>query len=330
MKVMEIEDVSIWNKFLKNQEFGQFLQSSQWLKLQELGGYKVFRLGVLDETGELKAVAGLILVSTPFKKNYFYCPRGPVIDKGVEDKRIYLEELLKKIEALAVSQGVIFLRCEPGFYFPPNWDRRVKDSSEIQPAQTLILDLSLPQEELLKHMHQKTRYNIRLSLKKGVRVRDGKEEDFESFWSLMEKTGKRDSFRTHSKEHYKRILDLDQQFTKLKVAEYQGQILAAGIFSFFGSVATYMHGASSYKHRRLMAPYALQWEVIKEAQERGHLYYDLYGINEKKWPGVTRFKTGFGGTTVKYPGTKDLVFRGKWYNVYKLLRRVRLWYSRFK
>ncbi len=110
---------------------------------------------------------------------------------------------------------------------------------------------------------------------------------------------------------------------KLFIAEYKKKPIAANIVSFFGDTAVYMHGASGADHRNVMAPYLLQWHAIKLGKQVGCKYYDFYGIDEKKWPGVTRFKRGFGGRAVNYPGTFDLIFDSSWYNIYKMVRRVR-------
>ena len=132
---------------------------------------------------------------------------------------------------------------------------------------------------------------------------------------------------------------LETDFIKLYLAEFdpsipqsdseqassgqERKIIAGNIVSFFGNTATYVHGASSNEYRNVMAPYLLQWEVIKIVQEKGYKYYDFYGIDEKKWPGVTRFKLGFSGNIVEYPGTFDLAFDNLWYNMYKVLRKIR-------
>jgi lipid II:glycine glycyltransferase (peptidoglycan interpeptide bridge formation enzyme) len=109
----------------------------------------------------------------------------------------------------------------------------------------------------------------------------------------------------------------------LYLVYYKNQVIAGNIVSFFGDTVTYVHGASSYEHRRVMAPYLLQWQVIKKAKEKGYRHYDFYGIDEEKWPGITRFKKGFGGEGIKYPGTYDLILNKKWYYVYKTLRYIR-------
>ena len=71
-----------------------------------------------------------------------------------------------------------------------------------------------------------------------------------------------------------------------------------------------------------MAPYLLQWEQIKEAKKRGCIEYDFWGIDDKKWPGVTRFKKGFGGQEITYPGAFDLIFQPIWYRLYKIAKRI--------
>ena len=72
-----------------------------------------------------------------------------------------------------------------------------------------------------------------------------------------------------------------------------------------------------------MATYILHWEIIKYAKENGFNEYDFWGIDEKKWPGVTRFKKGFGGREVEYAGSYDYVFQPFWYKLYNLYRKLK-------
>jgi lipid II:glycine glycyltransferase (peptidoglycan interpeptide bridge formation enzyme) len=138
----------------------------------------------------------------------------------------------------------------------------------------------------------------------------------------MSMTGERDAFRIHDKKHYKNMLGASENI-KLFFATYEGKNIAAGLFCFFGNRVTYMHGASDNEARNLMAPYLLQWEIIKRAKKEAYKYYDFYGIDEKKWPGVTRFKVGFGGFVKEYPGTYDFIFRPAIYNFYEQLRKLK-------
>ncbi|PIT93970.1 hypothetical protein COU00_01505 [Candidatus Falkowbacteria bacterium CG10_big_fil_rev_8_21_14_0_10_43_11] len=63
--------------------------------------------------------------------------------------------------------------------------------------------------------------------------------------------------------------------------------------------------------------------MIKLAKKLGYAKYDFYGIDEKKWSGVTRFKRGFGGGEINYQGCYDIIFSKCWYKFYNLARRLR-------
>lgn len=255
----------------------------------------------------------------PFR--YYYLPRGP------RGKETDFPALLRRL----VSSRTVFVRLEPetdmALEIIKQAGLMVKKSLNLQPRQTLMLDLTLSEEELLSAMSQKTRYNIRLAAKKGVRIVSGSLSDFPEFWRLMSLTGERDAFHIHDSEHYRRLLSSSN--ISLLLAEHEGRKIAAGIFCFFGGRATYLHGASDNEARNLMAPHLLQWQAIKEAKKRGCQEYDFYGIDEEKWPGVTRFKRGFGGFVKEYPGTYDIIFRPAIYNLYGLLRAAWRFIRRF-
>jgi len=299
------------------------LQSWQWGEFHKNVSGNVWRLGIMEEE-KLAAVATIIEKALPAGKKYFYCPRGPVINiKNKNEKIKDIEDLLfNEIKKIAENEGAMFLRFDPTFTIK-DLKPTISQTIDVQPSQTLILDLAKTENELLKQMHPKTRYNIKLAEKKGVKVYEAGMAKFEEFWRLLDITGERDYFRLHGRDYYKAMLFLDKDFIKLFVAEHRKKIIAANIISFFGDTATYMHGASANENRNIMAPHKLQWEVIKEAKKKAHKYYDFYGIDEKKWPGVTKFKKGFGGEEIIYPGTFDLVFDQNWYSIYKMIRKVR-------
>ena len=320
MKVIEINSREKLNGFLDKQKHSQLLQSWQWGEFQEKVGGKVFRLGV-EEEGELIAAATIVEKLLPMGKNYFYSPRGPV-GKKLEDSKQAIELLFLEIKELARKEKAMFLRFEPEMeYKLENW--QIEKTLDVQPSKTMIIDLSKSEDELLNKMHQKTRYNIRLASKKGIEIVEGKIEDFDKFWQLMGETSDRDDFRLHGIDYYKEMIKADKDSIRLFFAKYKDKIISTGIFSFFGDTVTYMHGASANEERSLMAPYLLQWELMRIGKELSYKYYDFYGIDAKKWPGVTRFKQGFSGFEKNYPGTFDLVFDAGWYSVYKMIRKVR-------
>ncbi len=325
MKIAYIKNKGQLNNFVGSRKMSQFLQSYEWGEFQEKVSGKVFRIGVEDE-GKLVAAATIIKKQLPMGKSYFYCPRGPIVNYQltINNYESIFENLFEEIKRIAKEEGAMFLRFDPpSAYKLKAISYKLNKTIDVQPSKTLVLDLTKLEDDLLINMRQKTRYNIRLAGKKGVKIIEADIKYFDSFWKLLAETTDRDKFRSHGQDYYTEMLKINPNFIKLYVAEYEGKIIAANIISFFGDTVVYMHGASSHESRNVMAPYLLQWYVIRQSKARGFKYYDFYGIDEKKWPGVTRFKKGFSGNEIDYPGTFDLIFDSGWYNIYKMVRRAR-------
>lgn len=320
LEVKIVDDKIKWNNFLLNQptQAGIFLQSAEWLDFQENFGHKIYRLGLTDDTGTPQSICGVILNNLPLNKKYFYIPHGPIGKP---------EELIDEIIKIARKKNTIFLRLDPPSVQSKIQDAKYKilNTSPVQPKRILVLDLTKSEDELLAAMHEKTRYNIRLAEKKNLAL---KNETFNDFWKLTEETTARDKFRPHPKKYYETMLGSvrgdgkTDMRVELKIVYSDNTPLAAAIIGYFGDTATYLHGASSQEYRNLMAPYFLHWEIIKEAKKLGYKFYDLGGIDEIKWPGVTRFKKGFGGFEINYPGTFDLPINKLWYRIYNLARKI--------
>ncbi len=338
MKLEEVKDKKLWNDFVSEHgpRSGSFLHSWEWGEFKYIAGEPVSRVGLFQKD-KLEAVALLIETPLPYGYKYFFCPRGPVSSALWYDKD--LAEVLAK--QFAQEQGAMFLRFEPIAEGEAMREPGVSKSASIHPKQTLLLDLKKESEQLLKDMHQKTRYNIRLAEKKGVAVEVLGSGQFDQAWPVFEETATRDKFRLHDKEYYQKLIShgslirsegqtpskmAEKNFAaRLVVARYENEIIAATIMIDFAGVRTYLHGASSNKHRNVMAPYLIHWHEIQDAAKQGYRYYDFWGVSDTnpEWKGITRFKRGFGGEEIKYPGTYDLVLNKLQYLAYGIVRRVR-------
>ena len=319
MKVLPLLNKKVVQEFLEiaaPSSGAEFLASLEWAEVLKKEGVRVETLGVYHDNQELVAVFNLIYQ----RFRAAYSPRGPVFKENLsKDEEA---EIWQFLVADLKNKALIFWRVEPQAALPE--DLSVKKVKNLQPQETLMLDLDLSETELLHNFHPKTRYNIKLAEKKGVVISEGSSlTDFENFWSLMTETGRRDAFKIHSKNHYLTLATANPSFIKLFVARAGDQTVAAGLFAFYGDKVTYLHGASSYQNRPLMAPYLLQWTLIKKARAQHYKYYDFYGIDALKWPGVTRFKLGFSGFSVAYAGTHDLIFNQTKYHFYNWLKKVK-------
>ena len=354
MEIREIKNQKEWNNFITSQNLSQFLQSWEWGVFQESLNRKIRRLAIDNDQNEKYAIAQVVKMKLPFGFNYLYIPRGPIIKNPKSDPPVggrnpnsgkNWELFFKAIAELARKEKSVFFRfelpiienCKLSAKGGSASGGKIENSrrvADVQPSKTIILDLLKSEEELLTAMHPKTRYNIRLAQKHGVKIKTSSsvsDQDISTFLNLLKITSSRDSFRAHPADYYRQMLKVlasdnqvttsDKFFIRLYQAEYQGKILAANLIGFFGDTVTYLHGASSDESRQVMAPYLLQWQVILDAKKQGCRYYDFWGIDEKLWPGVTRFKMGFGGKQIKFLGAYDYIINPLVYRLYRLAKK---------
>ncbi len=218
--------------------------------------------------------------------------------------------------------------------------RARKAPMDVQPPDTVLVDLSVSRDDMLEAMKPKWRYNVRLAEKKGVSVRrfDGKDAlagALEEFYRLYLETAKRDGIAIHGFTYYRRLLEsIGPQRVSVYLAESGGKAIASIITLCFGTEATYLYGASSNEGRNLMPAYLLQWKAMLDAKESGCAVYDMYGIPPNADPshpmhGLYRFKTGFGGSVTHRVGSHDVPLIPLAYGAYALAERARaLWFKR--
>lgn len=340
---MPVITASEWESFLANVADVHILQTKGWGELKRSFGWDVERVA-LPVGGINIAGAQILFRRLPLGLSLAYIARGPVGPPDLSPNYPLWPELICEIDAICLKRRAIFLKIEPDFWEPLTAEQSANQvipqdpppgflSSQhaIQPARTLLVDISGDEQQVLARMKQKTRYNIRLAQKKGIVVKPS--TDIAAFHRLMQSTGRRDAFGVHSLNYYQQAYDLfqPQNACQLFVAEYQGEPLAAVMVFAQGKRAWYFYGASSDEHRDLMPSYLVQWEAMRWARARGCELYDLWGVpdadektledgflqNETGLWGVYRFKRGFGGVLRRTQGPWDRVYRPVFYSAYR-------------
>lgn len=316
-----------WDEFLHQYPNAHLLQTAAWGELKSAFGWDAAHVA-LDQIG-----AQILFRRLPLGFTLAYIPKGPI--GALAD----WEQLWPQVDQLCRKRRTVFLKVEPdlwtgetdalGVENPPPGFRL--SPHEVQPPRTLLVDLLPSEEEILARMKQKTRYNIRLGIKKSVVVRSS--TDVDAFFALMGLTGERAEFGVHSLEYYRRAYELfhPQGLCEILQAEFQGEPLAALMVFARGQRAWYLYGASSNRHRDLMPTYVLQWEAMRWAKGRGCEQYDLWGVPDAEsealeanfmqrsdglW-GVYRFKRGFGGELARAAGPWDRVYNPLLYAFYR-------------
>ncbi len=338
--------ISIEPKEIKHvQEERIMQQTAFWGEVKKHQGikplaYKIKAEGKNIYTGNpgKKPVADdLLVLLQPINQENFiaYIPYGPTLEPSEENQGLFLEELSEKLRsylpgscimirydlpwASPWAKEVDYYDCNQNWIGPPakrnqefrfnfntiNWNLK-KASTDILPSNTIFLDLNKDENELLNKMKPKTRYNIRLSLKKGVKVHPVGMESIDIWYQLYKETAKRNNTYLHDIHYFNTVLSEKANNanspveTKLLLAEINGDPLAAMFLTISTIRGTYLYGASSSQNRQFMASYALQWEAIKLAKKKGCSEYDMFGIAPNPTPshplyGLYRYKCGFGG-----------------------------------
>ncbi|MDB4939710.1 MAG: Methicillin resistance protein [Candidatus Doudnabacteria bacterium] len=328
MQLLELtaEDREQYQRLVNSK--GSFLQSWAWGDFQKSVGKDVRRFAI-EEFKTFSFVAQAIL-SKQGKHAYLFLPYGPVLSdehKFEEHFIFFAKELKKKYPEL------LFIRFEFQQKLAYLKSSEFVKSADLNPHRTLILDISKSEEDILKGMHPKTRYNIKVAKKHNVQVRI--QNELGEAGKLFLDTAKRQKIKAFQEQYYQKILQFFAQSqlgvtAKLYTAWHEGDILAANLMIYtehglVNNLMIYLFGGSSDIKRNLMAPYALHWQAILDAKAFGYTQYDLWGYEsdpKHPWHGFSKFKAGFGGVEHSSIGTYDYVYNHSWYHVYKLLRAL--------
>lgn len=278
---------------------------------------------------------------TPFTIGYF--PKGPMPSKT----------MLRAIADIAKKKRAIFVQLEPNVKkeeLKLLRDQAIKQLlSSQQPPPTpifslrpshrplftkynFVLDIRPSEAELLRNMHHKTRYNIRVAQKHGVVISEETSDDgFAAYLKLLSETTGRQKFYAHNETYHHRMWETMSKagIAKLFTARVNGDVAAAWIIFAFHNTIYYPYGTSSRQYRETMAPNLLLWEIIRWGKSHGFSFFDLWGAlgpnpdTTDPWYGFHRFKEGYRPELVEYIGSFDLVLRPRLYPIYKLADTIR-------
>ena len=352
-----------WNELIAGMPQPHLLQTWEWAQVKEKYGWKSTPLVWQTATNEKPSATAMVLersISTgsfAAKLRVIYIPKGPNLDW--EDAALR-QRVMGDLQAYAKKRGAIFVKIDPdvklGEGIPGAEDAKEDkcgqavqseleghgwhySQDQIQFRNTVLIDLTLSEDEMMARMKQKTRYNIRLAEKKGVRVRAAGATDLAELYRMYAETSIRDGFLIRGEEYYQTVWNTFQTglikkasaavpFSEPLMAEVDGHPVAAISLFYFAGHAYYIYGMSRDAHRDKMPNHLLQWEAMRRAKALGCRDYNLWGapneFNETDglW-GVYRFKEGLGGTVSRTIGAWDFTASPILYKLYtQILPRI--------
>ena len=332
-----------WNRFVaENSSPSSFLQSWEWGEFQRALGHRVQRLKIKD-----LLQAQVVVRELPAGRSYLEVAKGPTLATGDAPAgeagwRLAIEEFERKIREMGSGEKAILARINPPYErgrldLSEVWRKPAILVRQLEPENTVLVDLTKSEDELLQHMHEKSRYNLRLAAKKGAKVENATDngEAFEQFLGLLEETAKRDGIVSWPRERFRKFRDVfmtrpGEPRAELLIGSLDGRVLAGAIVMLFGDSGTYLYAASSALERNANVPSLVLWEAIKLAKARGKRWYDMWGVapaNEPNhpWAGITRFKTryvkpGVTGKEITGTGARDLVLDKTFYSLFRVYK----------
>lgn len=321
------------------------LQSWEWGEFRKSQGNKVIRLGLFEENN-LKEVFQLTLHKIPLLPAVVPLASGTKegLTVGYLPKSSFpTSEVLQKLKEIGKENNAIFIKLEPNVEksLSPNpyLSPELKRGKPLFTKFTSIIDLEKSEEEIFNSFKQKTRYNIRLAQKHGVKIQeDNSDRAFAEYLNLIFETTKRQGFYAHDKKYHRdqwKILR-SAGISHLLTATFEGKTLASFLLFKFNDILYYPYGASTRDHKELMAPTLLMWEAIQFGKSLGCKSFDLWGDTEPNPPpnhpyfGFHKFKEGFSPKLVEFAGTYDLVINPLLYEVYQTVDKLRWTILHFK
>ncbi|HEX7017490.1 MAG TPA: peptidoglycan bridge formation glycyltransferase FemA/FemB family protein [Patescibacteria group bacterium] len=322
-------------KDLYNRVVDHPLQSWEWGEFRKKTGVKVERVGFF-QSGQLQRALEVSFHPIPvINQTAGYLPKGYMPD----------EEQLAALRQIAKPHHALFIKLEPNVAQPVDTPSGHKNISEFLQKEgavpgrplftkyTYILDLTKDEEALFAQLESKTRYNVRVAYKKGVRIFENtSKEGMEQYLDLLSKTTERQQFYAHGPEYFRTMWDTlgDSGMLKIFHAVYEEKILVSWIMFMFNGVLYYPYGASSRDNPEVMASNLMMWEMIRFGKEQGCRSFDMWGSlgpdadKSNPWYGFHRFKRGYNGTLYEFLGTYDLITGHKQvYNLFRVIEDIR-------
>jgi len=335
---MTIREISPTDKSAYDKLVTHVIQSWEWGEFRKKMGIDLVRLGEYSGN-KLTSAYQLTFHPVPFFKNITigYLPKGPMPNKS----------MVNSLSLIGKKKNAAFIKIEPDIILDRKAtnDQRLTQLGLIKSKKSLftkynfIVDLTQSEEKLLANMHPKTRYNIKLAQKKGVKVYDStSDRDFQIYLKLYFETTKRQKYFGHSPQYHQKVWETlkPAKMARVLIGQYQKKPLVAWLLLNFADTLYYPYGGSSTEYKETMASNLVTWGTIRLGKRLNFTTFDMWGAlppdadKTNPWYGFHRFKEGYGGNHVEYIGTYDLVLRSRLYTALNLADKLRWVYLKSK
>ncbi|MDB5163242.1 MAG: hypothetical protein JWO54_141 [Candidatus Saccharibacteria bacterium] len=296
IELQRCSDKEQWDDYIL-ENGGHPLQLWGWGQVKTGHGWKAERVFAYDDETIVGAAQVLIRrLPSPFK-SFAYIPRGPLVESA------HSADFLNALSGLVKrDHHSLALSIEPDeldFEIPTGW---VRSPNKVLPAETILLDLTQTESDLLAGMAKKTRQYIRKSAADVVIKQVKNRDEIDACLDLYEQTSKRAGFNTHDRQYYLDVFLQMQDHSPIYIAYDGDQPVAFLWLAITEKTAYELYGGMNDRGQELRANYALKWHVMKKVKEWGLERYDFGGLVAG---GVATFKQGWSPDSTLFAGTFD-------------------------
>jgi lipid II:glycine glycyltransferase (peptidoglycan interpeptide bridge formation enzyme) len=327
------EETDDWNNLvIKNPDNGNIFQTKEFADIKAISKWKP-RFLVINNIYTM-----LLERKIPALGYYWYIPKGPGISSADE-----LKIILPMIKNFAQNNNVFAVKLEPELIEDEKTIKSLKESGliickGIQAANTSIIDISNPIDEVIASFSSKTRYNIRSAKKVEIETYKAPIDDknCKLFYDMMIKTiNGRSPLRNY--EYFKNYWQLHDKAETgaFLFASFENKIISTDFITFLNHKAYRKDAASDHSLSIRGASALLEVYAIEFLKDKGITTYDLYGTppsdqiknHDHPFYGFGTFKAGFNSNITDYIGSLDLVIKPLAYKIWtkigeRLVRRV--------
>ena len=302
-----------WDRLVEANPNGTFYQLDAWARIKAATGWSPFRWR-LDPTMALLAAQLLVIRRPPLPWGFAYGPRAPF---GLRLEERTIGDFTAGLREVLGGGRIALVRIDPEVEAGGPLDRdgafvRGLAAAGWQPAPPVqrpdswLLDLRPGEETLWHGLRKKWRQHVNRARAHGVMIRAAGRDGLPAFHSLLKGTADRLGFVARPLDTFERTWDelaAENRVGLLFADAPTGEPLAALFLVRCGGRLSEPWGGHAVAAGDLHANYLLKWESIRLASAGGLTEYDMCGLVN---PGITYFKSGFGGRAIRYVGAWDL------------------------
>ncbi len=326
VRVSETSEDDRWDSLLASIPGDHHAQLSAWSQVKAALGWRPIRLMLLRE-GTVVAGVQVLLRRVGIFGTVGIALGGPYVADDAPD---LWTQIMAELERLASARHITYLLVQPSYTGRALPDRAGRRSAspllrDVLQTSTVVLDLELDGDELLRRMRKSTRRNIRLAQRRGVVVRQADASDIPAFHRMLVEGRELNQRPAYALEHFHQLWRIlaPRGLSTLFLAEVEGETVAGSLLLTIGDTVTDWIGGWSGRHRTAHATELLEWTAIAWAKSQGYSRFDFDGIDpgvahalldgepvgSAQVDGVTNFKLGFGGEITVYPPAVEYIPR---------------------